>query len=77
MLKDRDEFRKGVLCKLSNDNSINFWLENWCANDCPHTLLDKNNNSQIDTQIRVSRFLTPVKIFYVQQLQILVDDECL
>jgi len=54
ILKNRHQFRKGVRWKVGNGININFWLDNWCADDSLANLLKVIDLSLIDTSLKVS-----------------------
>ena len=39
ILKNREQFHKGIRWEVGDGKSINFWLDNWCANDSLATLM--------------------------------------
>ena len=54
ILKTREQFRKDIRWKVGDGKSINFWLDNWYANDCLAALMGIQDTSSIDTSLRVS-----------------------
>jgi len=42
---------------VGNVISINFWLDNWCANDSLASLLNMTNNSLTDSSLKLSHFI--------------------
>ena len=73
ILKNRDQFRKGIQWKARDGTNLNFWLDNWCVNDSLANLLNITNSSLIDTSLKVSHFITGNKDWDVARLQALVD----
>ena len=58
---------------MGNGVNINFWLDNWCANDSLANLLNIMDLSLIDTSLKVSQFITTTKEWDTAQLSLLVD----
>jgi len=73
ILKNPLQFRKRIQWKVGNGISINFWLDNYYANDSLANMLNITNNSLIDTSLKVSHFITGNKEWDVARLQPLVD----
>ena len=51
ILKNREQFRKGIRWKIGDEKSINFWLDNGCANDSLAALIGIRDTSSIDTSL--------------------------
>jgi len=73
ILNNWQQFRKGVGRKVGNWVNINFWVDNWCANDSLANLLNIMDLSLIDTSLKVSQFITTTKESDTVQLSLLVD----
>jgi len=59
------------------EQNINFWLDNWCANDGLVRMLGIMDTSLIDTSLKVSQFITSAQEWDVTKLQNLVSDPLL
>jgi len=68
ILKNPLQFRKRIQWKVGNGISINFWLDNYYANDSLANMLNITNNSLIDTSLKVSHFFTGNKEWDVARL---------
>lgn len=53
ILNNRHQFRKGIRWKVGNSQNINFWFDNWCANDSLANLLGLLDYSFINTSFSV------------------------
>ena len=73
ILKNRHHFRKGVWWKVGNGLNINFWLDNWCANNSLANLLQVTDHSLIDTSLKVSHFIGATKEWDIAKLNSVVD----
>ena len=73
ILKNRHHFRKGVRWKVGNGLNINFWLDNWCANNSLANLLQVTDHSLIDTSLKVSHFIGATKEWGITKLNSVVD----
>ena len=47
ILKNRHLFRKSIRWKVGSGTNINFWLDNWCANDSLVSMLGIRDSSLI------------------------------
>jgi len=74
ILKNREQFRKGIRWKVGDGKSINFWLDNWWANDSFATLKGIRDTSSIDTSLRVSHVISANNEWDITKLQGLVND---
>ena len=77
ILKNRHLFRKGICWKVGRGTNINFWLDNWCANDSLVSMLGIRDSSLIDTSLMVSQFITSAHEWDVTKLKSLVSDPLL
>ena len=73
LLKIRQQFRKIVWWKVGNGLNINFWLDNWCANDSLANLLQVTDHSLIDTFLKISHFISITKEWDIVKLNSVVD----
>ena len=77
ILKNRSVFRKGIRWKVGSGMNINFWLDNWCANDSLLSMLGIRDSSLVDTSLKVSQFITSAREWDVTKLKGLVSDPLL
>jgi len=73
ILKNRQQFEKGVRWEVGNGININFWLDNGCVSDSLANLLKVTNRSLINTSLNVSHFITRDKQWDIARLESLVD----
>jgi len=48
ILKNQQEFRRGIRWKVSNGTLTNLWLDNWCDNDNLASLMGLHDTSSTD-----------------------------
>ena len=68
LLRIRPFFQQGIRWKVGNGQSINFWTDNWCAEENLVSLLRKDPASIPDLDIKVSAFITVEKKWDVAKL---------
>jgi len=73
ILRNHQQFRKGLRWKVGNGLNINFWLDNWRANDSLANLLKVMDYSLIDTSFKVSHLISLAKEWNIAKLASLVD----
>jgi len=61
LLRLRPFIKQGIRWKVGNGRSINFWTDNWCAEDNLLSLLDRDPSSIPDLDMKVSAFISPDK----------------
>jgi len=59
LLRLRPFIKRGIRWKVGDGRSINFWTDNWCAEDNLVSLLNKDPSSVPDIDIKVSAFISP------------------
>ena len=75
--ENRHLFRKGIRWKVGSGTNINFWLDNWCANDSLVSMLGIMDTSLINKSLKVSHFITTAHEWDVTKLNGLVSDPLL
>ena len=58
ILKNRDQFRKGLHRKVGDGTNINFWLDNWCDNENIVTMCGITDTSLLDMSLKISDMIT-------------------
>jgi len=61
LLRLRPFIKQGIRWKVGNGRSINFWTDNWCAEDNLVSLLNMDHSSVPDMDMKVSAFISPDK----------------
>ena len=77
LLRNRNQFRKGVRWKVGDGTKIHFWVDNWCTNDNLANMLEIRDVSLIDTSLMVSHFISPTKDWNLPKLRQYMDNDLL